>query len=388
MGDASTPSRTKLGDIADEAGLRRIHILAWRDLDDVEAGGSEVHAAEIARLWAEAGIEVVMRTSHAQGHLPDVRRDGYRVLRRGGRHLVFVDAPVQELLRRAGRRDALLEVWNGIPFFTPLWARGPKVTFIHHVHADMWRQVLTPGLARIGEMVELQVAPRMYRGARILTPSDSSRSEIIERLRLPAERVTSVPNGVDRRFTPGGARAAVPTVLTVGRLVPHKRVDELIRAAAEARVRVPHLELVIAGDGYEREHLDAVVTELGAEAWVRFEGRVTDDHLVDLYRQAWLVASASSAEGWGMTITEAAACGTPSVATRIAGHADVIDHQRSGLLVDRPEGLAGAISDVLLDGPLRQRLGTGAAERATQLSWARTARDVLAALAAEALARR
>ena len=58
----------KLGDIAAEAGLERVSILAWRDLDDPEAGGSEVHAANVASLWAEAGIEVTMRTSYAAGH--------------------------------------------------------------------------------------------------------------------------------------------------------------------------------------------------------------------------------------------------------------------------------------------------------------------------------
>lgn len=388
MGDAAGSARTKLGDLADGAGLRRIHILAWRDLDDVEAGGSEVHAAEIAARWAAAGIDVVMRTSHAQGHLPDVRRDGYRVVRRGGRHLVFLDTPVQELLRRAGRRDGLLEVWNGVPFFTPLWARGPKVTFVHHVHADMWRQVLSPGLARVGEAIELRIAPRLYRGARILTPTESSREEIVQRLHLPAEHVTAVPNGVDSRFTPGGERAPRPTILTVGRLVPHKRVDDLIRAAAVTRATVPDLELVIAGEGYERDHLEAVVAELGAEAWVRIEGRVTDEHLVDLYRQAWLLASASSAEGWGMTITEAGACGTTSVATRISGHADVVDHGRSGLLVDSMPELAAAMTSVLTDDALRARLEAGALALAGELSWDRTARDVLAALAAEATARR
>ncbi len=58
----------KLGDIAAEAGLQRVSMLAWRDLDDPEAGGSELHTSNIAALWAEAGIEVTMRTSYAAGH--------------------------------------------------------------------------------------------------------------------------------------------------------------------------------------------------------------------------------------------------------------------------------------------------------------------------------
>src|ERR1700737_1260792 len=82
-------ARAKLGDLAASAGIRRIHVLAWRDLDDVEAGGSELHIANVAKLWAEAGIDVTLRTSYAQGHPRRVTRDGYRVIRRAGRYLVF-----------------------------------------------------------------------------------------------------------------------------------------------------------------------------------------------------------------------------------------------------------------------------------------------------------
>jgi glycosyltransferase involved in cell wall biosynthesis len=380
---ASTPERRKLGDVAAAAGLRRMHVLAWRDLDDVEAGGSEVHAAEIASRWAAAGLDVVMRTSHAQGHLSEIERDGYRVVRRRGRHLVFLDAPLQELLGAGGRRDGLLEVWNGLPFFTPLWATGPRATFIHHVHADMWRQVMSPGLARLGEVLELRVAPRLYRRSTVLTPSPSSRLQIIQRLGLPADRVRAVPNGIDARFSPGPERSLHPRVLVVGRLVPHKRLDWLIRAAHAVRPRVPDLELVIVGEGYERPPLERLARDLQAETFVRFEGRVSDEDLVAQYRAAWIVASASSDEGWGMTITEAAACGTPAVATRIAGHVDVVDEGRSGVLVDGPDELADAMEQVLTDPDLRARLGQGARARAEGLTWDRTALEVLQGVAGQ-----
>ena len=146
-----------MGDIAAAAGLARVHMIAWRDLDDVEAGGSEIHAAEVARHWAEAGIEVLLRTSYAQGHPPRARRDGYQVVRKAGRYLVFPRAALAEVAHRYGRRDALVEIWNGMPFFSPLWATGPRVVFLHHVHADMWKMVLPPNLARIGDTVPVRL---------------------------------------------------------------------------------------------------------------------------------------------------------------------------------------------------------------------------------------
>jgi glycosyltransferase involved in cell wall biosynthesis len=377
----STDPRTKIGDIAAASGLRRVHILAWRDLDDIEAGGSEVHADEVASRWAEAGLDVVMRTSRAHGQVTNARRHGYRVIRRAGRHTVFLDAPAQSLLGRMGPRDGLLEVWNGLPFFAPLWTRGRRATFIHHVHADMWQQVMTPGLARLGELLEVRLAPRLYRRTRILTPSPSSRQQIVERLGLPAANVTAVPNGVHERFQPGGRRAARPRIVTVGRLVVHKHVERLIAAAATARREVPDLELEIVGQGYERPILERVVTELDAHEWVRFREHVPDDVLVEVLQSAWVIASASSDEGWGLSLTEAAACGTPAVATRIPGHVDSVIDGETGLLAGSPEELANALVRVLSDAELRERLGAGARRWADTLTWDRAALEVLEAIA-------
>src|SRR6516225_2414940 len=82
-GTGREPSRhgDDLAAIAAEAGLRRIHFVAWRDLDDPEAGGSELHAHKVASLWAEAGLDVTFRTSAVPGGPPALTRDGYRVVR-------------------------------------------------------------------------------------------------------------------------------------------------------------------------------------------------------------------------------------------------------------------------------------------------------------------
>lgn len=359
-------------------------MLAWRDLDDVEAGGSEVHAAEVARHWAEAGLEVSMRTSYAQGHPPKVRRDGYEVLRKAGRYLVFPRAAMAEATHRQGRRDALVEIWNGMPFFSPLWARGPRLVFLHHVHAEMWKMVLPPNLARVGNLLESRIAPPIYGRSRMVTLSPSSKAEMLD-IGFRDERVEVVPPGLDRRYTPGGERSAAPMVLGVGRLMPVKRFDRLIRAVAQARASVPDLTLTLVGTGAEREALDALVQELGADDFVTFAGRVDDEDLVALYRSAWVVASTSVREGWGMTLTEAAACGTPVVATRIAGHVDAVDEGVSGLLADDDAEVARLLARVCTDASLRDRLQTGALEHAARFSWAATSTRLMTILADEAL---
>jgi glycosyltransferase involved in cell wall biosynthesis len=373
----------KIGDIAAAAGLRRIHILAWRDLADVEAGGSELHAAMVARLWAEAGIDVTMRTSYAQGSPPESVRNGYHVIRRAGRYMVFPRGVLAELAGRHGPRDAMVEIWNGVPWLTPLWARGPKVTWLHQYHGDMWKMVLPPNLARVGEVLERRVAPPLYRSQRVVTLSASSREELVRQLGLRRDRVSVVPPGIDPRFSPGGKRSATPLVVAVGRLMPVKRFDDLISAMASVRRALPGTELVVVGEGAERERLEDLVEQLDATEWVRLPGHLSDTELVDLYRRAWAVASASVAEGWGMTITEAAACGTPAVVTDIGGHRDAVVDGVTGVLAP-PHRLGPEIEAVLLDATRRQRLGAAALTRASTFTWEATAAGTLAVLADEA----
>ena len=383
----SAPGVSDIAALASEAGLRRIHVFAWRDLVDVEAGGSELHADRILQLWAEAGLEVTLRTSYAQGHPERAVRGGYRVIRSSGRFGVFPNTVLSEIFGRHGRRDGLVEIWNGVPFLTPLWARGPKITWIHHVHRDMWKMVLTPTLARAGRAFEHRIAPPFYRSTPIVTLSNSSRDELTDYLGLPSENISVVHPGIDDYFQQGGVRSGQPMILAVGRLMPSKRFDQLIRIASDIRDTVPDLQLVIAGDGYERPELESQIAQLDATSWIRLSGRVSDEELRGLYQRAWVVASTSLAEGWGMTLTEAAACGTPAVATDIAGHRDSVDAGRSGLLGADLRECREQLEAVLTDTELRTQLSRGALEHAARLRWSSTAYGTFVPLAQDALRR-
>ena len=387
--DPHPDATSKIGDLAASAGIRRIHVLAWRDLDDVEAGGSEVHIAEVAKRWAAAGLDVTMRTSWAQGQPTEAVRDGYKVIRRAGRHLVFPRAALAEITRRTGPRDVLIEIWNGMPFLSPVWNRGPRVILLHHVHAEMWNMTLGETLGPLGALFESKIAPPLYRSSAIATLSESSKDELVHELGFRDDRVTVVHPGIDPRFSPGGERSPHPMVVAVGRLAPVKRYDALVRAAHHARARVPGLQLHIVGEGYERPLIESVIDELDAGDWVTLRGHLTDTELVDLYRQTWIVASASAREGWGMTMTEAAACGTPAVATRIAGHSDAVRDGVSGVLAEGdPASLGDAMADVLGDDDLRARLSAGALDWAGQLTWSNTATQLMRVVADEVSRRR
>ena len=378
MADDDTPSIRELAEEMISVGVRRVHVLAWRDLDDPDAGGSEVHADEFMRRWAEAGLDITHRTSAAIGLPATATRNGYQIIRRGSRYSVFPRAVSSELVRRMGTYDALVEVWNGVPWMSPVWSHKPRITFLHHVHGPMWDQLLPRPLAGVGRALEARFAPPFYRRTLTLTPSESTRGDLLG-LGFRPDRVIAVNNGVDEVFHPGGQRCESPLVVCVGRLAPVKRQDQLIEAAVIARRRVPDLQLMIAGDGPLRPSLEARIAAHDAQGWITLVGRLNHVELLDVYRRAWLVSSASLVEGWGLTITEAAACGTPAVATDVSGHRSSIVDGVTGVLTPL-ESLGDTIADVLLDRDRHAQLGAAALARARTLTWDASAQGILAAL--------
>jgi glycosyltransferase involved in cell wall biosynthesis len=292
------------------------------------------------------------------------------------------------LRRKIGSGDAVVEIWNGMPFLSPLWSRAPRIVFLHHVHGEMWDMVLSPRLARLGRTLEARIAPPFYRRSEIVTLSDSAKRDLVRRLHHPAERVAVDPPGVDPQFSPGGSLSPTPLVVTVGRLVPVKRFDQFIAAMVELKSSHPDLEAVIIGEGYERPALEALIEAADAGSWLSLPGRVSAAELVAAYRRAWLVASTSSHEGWGMTLTEAAACGTPAVATRIAGHEDAVAENESGYLVSSHSELVEATHSILASPMLRRRLSQGALRRTEDMTWERTAEVALQTLAAQVTQKR
>ena len=149
-------------------------------------------------------------------------------------------------------------------------------------------------------------------------------------------------------------------MVAVGRLVSYKRFDLLVEVLTRVQVPSSRSARRVAGEGAERPRLEARIRAHRAQEWLRLPGRVSDDELLDLYRQAWVVLSTSAYEGWGMTLSEAGACGTPAVASRIDGHLDAVVDGQSGFLAETGPEMEAALDAVLGNGVVRQRLKLGA----------------------------
>lgn len=238
----------------------------------------------------------------------------------------------------------------------------------------------------------------MVAADRIIAPTTTERMQLVDLYEADASRISVVPPGVDLdRFTPGDRAAARrrfgfhdgPTMVFVGRLQPFKGTDVAVNALARLARMVPDARLVIVGGDSprgsrgERIRLRLTARRLGVSDRVRFVEPVAHDELPDLYRAADVVVVPSASESFGLVALEAAACGTPVVATAVGGLRLIVRDGDTGYLVDRrdPGSFANALSRVLADPLLRERLGAGAVRLAGQYPWVRTADGILEAYA-------
>jgi glycosyltransferase involved in cell wall biosynthesis/O-antigen/teichoic acid export membrane protein len=355
-----------------------ILVLADRDWTHPQGGGSGANLREQAVRWVAAGNRVTIVCCNYPG-AAKVERDGDLTIHRvGGRSTVFPRAIWRQWRGLVSDADVVLEIVNGVTFLTPLWLRTPRLVLVHHIHRRHYVEEMGRRRGKVAAFL-LETLPLrlLYRDARFLTVSESAATEIAEH-GVPAESIEVVRNGVD--LVPAGdPRSDGPTLLYLGRLKRYKRIELLL----DALEQVPAARLEIAGDGEHRAELEQEIARRGLGDRVRLHGHVDEWRKRELLTSAWVNVTASSNEGWCLTVMEAAACGTPSVAIAVGGLRESIVDGQTGLLANDAEGLADALARILGDGELRERLGARAATRAAGFSWDVTAGATLAALETE-----
>lgn len=356
----------------------RIAFLSWRDQRHPEAGGAEVFLERVSADLAARGHRVTIFTARYEGSLPaETLHDGRRVVRVGGRYSVYPRVAA-ELVRRARHFDAVVDIQNGVPFWSPLFAGKRVVCVVHHVHREQWAAVFPPARARLGWALESKVGPVVYRSCDYLTVSESTARDLTD-VGVPGERIHVAYSGLDRypdlgAYDPSGPQRLV----AVGRLVPHKRVELAIDAVASLRDAHPQITLDIAGSGYHEEALIRHAARRGVSDRVRFAGRVSEDEKNLLLSRASVHLVPSLKEGWGLTIVEAAAQGTPSVAFRSAGGTteSIVDGQ-TGFLADSEAEFLDLTARIMGEPELRAQLSKNARDHSLRFDWAATAQSLL-----------
>lgn len=357
----------------------RILVLSWRDLDHPDGGGSEAYVHQLALRWVRAGHDVTVRTARPARQARLVVIDGVRYVRAGARLSVY---PFGLLAALRSRRDtdAVVDVINGLPFWTPLVRRRGVVALVHHVHREQWRIIYPNWRGRLGWYLESRVTPALYRGVPHVAVSAATRRDLVA-LGIAPRLITVVRNGLDTsvatRRAPA-AKDASPRVAVVSRLVPHKQIDHVFVAAARLRETVPDLAVDVMGSGWWEAPLRARAVELGVDDLVHFHGHVSDEERDRLLGRAWVMVLPSVKEGWGIAVTEAAAVGTPTIGYRSSGGlTESIEDGTTGWLADDLDELVD-LTGRALTGGLDLRGASRAARRAAaRLDWDASASEFL-----------
>jgi len=397
----------------------RILLVNWNDRENPHAGGAETHLHEIFGRLARGGHAIDLVASGWPGAPREAHLDGLQVHRSGGRHTFALRARgVVRRLLRANSYDVVVEDINKLPLFLPTLTDRPFCALVPHLFgATAFREASWP-IASVVWAAERPI-PWAYRRAWFHAISESTRDDLVRR-GVPRERIEVIYPGVDATwYAPDAAepRAREPTFLYVGRLKRYKGVEIALRALALARQARPDLVLEIAGGGDDRARLERLAGTLGLGEAARFLGFVSETDkrrllrrawaavlaspkegwgisnveaaacgtpalasdspgLRRLLRRAWAAVLASPKEGWGISNVEAAACGTPALASDSPGLRESVRHAETGFLV--PHGDARALADRMLalaaDPTLVARLGSAARRFAEQFSWERAAR--------------
>lgn len=362
-----------------------ILVVNWQDRENPQGGGAETHLHEVFGRLVAWGHRVTLLCSGFAGAPPRVALDGIEVHRTGGRYSFTLKArPYFRKHLRHRPFDVVVEDLNKVPLFTPAWSDRPVVLLVHHLFGTTAFHEAGVPLATGTWLMERPV-PRAFRGVPVIAVSESTRADLIAR-GMDADRIRVVPNGIDlQTYAPDRnvVRFAEPTALYLGRVKKYKRADLPVRAIALLRDRGLPGRLLLAGRGDALADLRALAAELKlGEDRVAFLGFVDDARKRELFRSTWVHVLTSPKEGWGIANMEAAACGTPTVASDAPGLRDSVVDGRTGYLVRHGdvEALAERMGRLFSDPALRDRLGTQAREFARGFSWDASAHGVLEVL--------
>ena len=363
----------------------KILLIEFRDLTHPEAGGAEVVLQQVFRRIVAAGHQVDYLCNHYAGAAREEVRDGIRILRRGRQP--YFNFLVPWVYRRELRRnhyDVIVEGIDKVPFNMPWFERRvPVVCIVPHLFGTtVFREASKPVAAYV-YLLERSIA-QAYRHCLFSVLSDSTKADLTGR-GLPAANVRVIRSGLTQEDYSAPAVKPVgdhPVILYVGRLKRYKGIELGFDAIARLREKFPRIEYAIVGGGDHLPELQRQVAARGLADNVSFRGFVKHAEKVALMQRASVLIYTSPKEGWGLSVIEANACGTPVIASDAPGLRESVKNGATGFLVPHGDAtaLAQRIDQLLSEPALYAAFRQNGLAWAHSFTWERASAETLALL--------
>ena len=342
----------------------RVLFVNWRDTSNPEAGGAENFTEEIGRRLAGLGHPVTIFASAFNGCEAVSSRFGMTVIRDGGKYTVYSKAR-DFVKHHADEFDVIIDEINTVPFqIQKLNQKNPVVALIHQLAREVWFYETRFPLSALGYYVLEPWWLRGYRDVCTVTVSSSTREDLTN---IGFSNVHTVHNGIGTvPLEEPPEKESTPIIVFLGRLVRCKLPDHAIQSFQIIRESFPNAELWILGDGYLRKKLESKRASA-----VRFLGRVSDSEKFAVLRKADLLLVPSVREGWGVSVIEANAMGTPAIGYAVPGLKDSIVQGVTGALV-RPfdyVAMAEAAKMLIGDQGKMEKMSRNCLDWARKFSW-------------------
>ncbi len=310
-----------------------ILILNWRDPKNPKSGGAEIVTMEHAKAWVKKGHKVVWFTSEFKNSKKKEKIQGVNIVRRGNFLTVYFYAPFFYLSAKGGF-DVVIDEIHGLPFFTPLFVRKPKIAFIHEVAREIWDYMYPFPINKIGRFIE-PLYFKLYNNTKFWTDADSTIDDLVK-YGIKRKNCVAINCPINNKtLSKLPVKEIVPTFIFVSRVVKMKGVGEVIRAFFYILREIKDARLWIVGDGEKKyvEELKETMRSYSIEIKVKFFGRVEDNKKLELMKKANLLLHASIKEGWGLVVIEAASQATPSIVYDVAGLRDSVKNGKTGIVL-------------------------------------------------------
>ncbi len=354
----------------------------WRDITNPNAGGAEIVTHEIAKRWIRWGNQVRLLTSKYPSAKSNEIVNGLTVTRTGGKYSVYLASAYRFLSKYSYSYDVVVDQINSIPFMTPLYCRTPIVPFVFQLTGEIYRQMLPKSVSPFAIALE-PLLLKLYSKCPTIVLSNSTKRDLVS-IGFHPDRVFVCRPGADHdRFTVG-PKTQHPSILYMNRFAKYKNPDHVIIAFKKVLNALPNSKLTMAGARTidEIQFTEKLVEDLDLLGSVEILPFVGGEAKAKLLQESWVHVLPSTKEGWGISILEAAACGTPTVGYNVAGVSDAVQHMETGLLVQSGsvESFAEGIITILKNASLRTSLSDAAAKFAGDFTWDSTAKEAMIAL--------